>query len=112
MAGLGTTTANNVLDHVLGTTAWTMPTNVYLSLHTADPGGTGASEVGAAWYTGGGREQPLTGWNAATTAGATSNGVVTYPPVLGADVIVTHIGVWDNATVGADVFNQCSPCKQ
>ena len=104
MPGLGATTANNMLDHVLGTTTWTKPTAVFLSLHTADPGTTGANEVGAGWYTAGGRKQPATGWNASTIAGSTNNGAVTYPTVSGADVTVTHIGVWDNATVGAGTF--------
>ena len=28
---------NKILDHALGTTAFTQPTNQYLALHTADP---------------------------------------------------------------------------
>ena len=28
---------NKLLDHALGTTAFTQPTNQYLALHTADP---------------------------------------------------------------------------
>lgn len=104
MAGISTYAANKILDHILGVASWTMPTNVYVSLHTADPGLTGANEVGASWYTTGGRKQPTSGWNAATTSGATNNGNITFPTVSGSSVTVTHVGIWDSATVGAGNF--------
>lgn len=104
--GLSTFAANKLLDHILGTTQWNMPTNVYVSLHTADPGLAGANEVSAGWYTAGGRKQPsgTPKWNAATTSGATNNGTITFPTVSGSSVTVTHVGIWDNATVGAGNF--------
>lgn len=83
-----------------------MPTQVYVSLHTASPGLTGANEVSAGWYAAGGRMQPsgTPKWNAATASGATNNGTITFPAVSGSSVTVTHVGIWDNATVGAGNF--------
>ena len=43
--GASTYLANNVLDHVLKTTAFAQPTNVYASLHSADPGTTGTGRA-------------------------------------------------------------------
>lgn len=103
MAGPSTTYGNAVLDMVFGVADRTAVA-VYISLHTADPGLTGANEVGASWYTTGGRKQPASGWNAATTSGVTSNGNVTFPTVSGSSVTVTHIGLWTSATVGAGTF--------
>ena len=37
--------AGKVIDHLLRNQAYTPPATVYASLHTADPGNTGASEV-------------------------------------------------------------------
>lgn len=97
---LSTYAANNILDHVTGVQAWTAPTNTYFSLHTADPGLTGANEIGAGWYA-----RQLASWNSATTAGATNNGQHTFPTVTGAGVTVTHIGLWDALTVENFLFS-------
>ena len=37
---------NEVADHLLGTAAWTAPTNVYVQLHTGDPGEAGTAKRG------------------------------------------------------------------
>lgn len=41
---------DKLLDHVLKGAAFTQPTNVYISLHTSDPGTTGASECTGGSY--------------------------------------------------------------
>ncbi|GJM14959.1 MAG: hypothetical protein DHS20C13_02860 [Thermodesulfobacteriota bacterium] len=96
--GLSTYAANKVLDHLCGTANWSIPTTE-ISLHSTDPGLTGANEVSAGWYS---RKQPASGWNVATTAGVTNNGQVTWDAVIGSDVTVTHIGLWD--TEGSSNF--------
>ena len=97
---LSTYAANNVLAHVCGQASWTKPTNTYFSLHTADPGLTGASEISAGWYA-----RQLASWNAATTSGATNNGIHVFPTVTGSNVTVTHIGIWDALTTGNFLFS-------
>ena len=34
-----------ILDHTTGTTSWTMPSGVYVKLHTGDPGEAGTSNA-------------------------------------------------------------------
>lgn len=47
MAGLSDYLENAVLNWLRGTAMPTAPATIYVSLHTADPGDTGASEHGA-----------------------------------------------------------------
>lgn len=68
-------------------------TTYYLSLHSADPGTTGASEL-----TGGGYVRQAYVPTAAA-AGAESNTASITVPNAGT-VPATHIGIWTTATVG------------
>lgn len=65
---------------------------VYMSLHTAAPGTTGASEASGGSYA----RQPVT-WNPAASGTATAN-QVTFDVPAGT---YTHGGYWDAATGGA-----------
>ena len=69
----------------------------YISLHTADPGTTGASEAsgGAPAYA---RKQ--TTWAGGTADGAVVGSAVTFDVPAGT---YTHIGVWSAATAGTFV---------
>lgn len=96
----------------------TAPTNLHVSLHTADPGGTGANEVttaaGSGWVgyarvavpTGTAGSGAGSGWTAPAANGATRQidnaGVVTFPAsgATSGAVTVTHIGIFDAATGG------------
>lgn len=84
-----------LLDHSLGTTAFTMPTNVYLSLHTASPTDTGGSEV-----TGGSYARQAITWSAASSPAGTktNNAVVTFTAMPA--VTSTHIGIYDASSAG------------
>ena len=103
MSALSDYAENKIVDHVLGTAAWTMPTGIYVALHTAAPeeDASPTNEVGAGWYA---RKQAATGWNAADTVtpanGATNNGAVTWDAVTGASVTVTHVSLWDAVSGG------------
>lgn len=86
-------TENAILDKVLRNVDFTV-TTVYVSLHTADPGETGASEVS------GGSYARQTGTFTAATNGTsetTANLSFTNMPA----VTVTHVGLWD-ASVGGN----------
>lgn len=89
-----------------GTAYGAVPTNYYVSLHTADPGLTGASEHGATAAYARVAVSPATGsWTAPATNGAnreiTNVGAVTFP-VATADysAAITHYGIWDAASAG------------
>jgi len=101
-------TENNVINAALRGVAYPLPTATYVSLHTGDPGETGAAnEVTiSAWpsYVRRHAEQGGaigTGW-IAPTDGVTSNAKqLTYPNNNGAAaVVVTHFAVWDALSSG------------
>jgi hypothetical protein len=82
-----------ILEHTTGKTAWTIPTNTYVKLHTADPGedcttaaATNATRVVAAWAT------------AASGAIATS-ATITWTNVSTTETY-SHWSLWDALTAG------------
>lgn len=95
---------DNRLKIFRGTAYPTVPANHYISLHSADPGLTGASELSGSAYA---RVAiaPGTGtWSAPATNGSvreiSNSGAVTFPTASGNWTTATHFGVWDAATVG------------
>lgn len=74
-----------IRDHMLGTTAWTMPTSTKVSIHSADPTDTGA--VGEASGSGYARQ------TAAWTAGANTAELDWTMPAG----TWTYFAVWDQA---------------
>lgn len=87
-----------VIDVSLRNTAYTAPAAVYVSLHTADPtaGALAGTEVSGGWYA-----RKAATFAAQSTAGQTSNSnTITYDPVSGGPVTVTHFAIWDAATLG------------
>jgi len=96
---LSTFAGNLVLDWLLSTATATRPTAWYLSLHTGDPGLTGANElvVGTdADYV----RKAITFAAAASLAKATDAGVTWTANAGATPYIVTHIGIWDALTAG------------
>lgn len=87
-----------LLDHALGTTTFTKPTNVYISLHTANPteAGTGTEVTGGSYA-----RKVMTFSGAATVSSVTSASnasdiVWTALP----STTVTHVAIWDALTTG------------
>ena len=66
-----------------------------ISLHTADPGTTGASEVAGGTYA---RQTPT--WTAGASDGAVVTDQMTFD--VPADTTITHAGMWDNAGAWLD----------
>lgn len=94
-----TTHANAVLDAIGD---MSLHTATYVSLHTGDPGTTGASEVTGGSYArvqvnANGGASPA--WNSAAGAAMDNSGAITFPEG-GADASVTHFGIWDAASNG------------
>ncbi|MGZ4621439.1 MAG: phage tail fiber protein [Blastococcus sp.] len=92
MARASTAAENRAISGVFATTTPTVSaTAYYMSLHTADPGTTGANE-----YSGVTRQVFPAG---AASGGAVSNSSSMSFTTSGASA-VTHIGIWDAATAG------------
>ena len=87
-----------LLNHALGNTAWTMPTALYMALHTADPGDVGtASEV-----VGGSYAPQLIDF--ATTAGASCVSAADVNFASMPAVTVTHFSIRENTSGGSALF--------
>lgn len=100
-------TEENVINAVLRGVSFPIPPGVYVSLHTADPGESGGSEVGlAAWPAYVRRDAAVggaiaSGWAAPTDGVSTNAKQITYPGMNGAsNVTVSHWALYDAATGG------------
>lgn len=93
MATMSTYFANQVINHMLRNQAFTPPSTIYVSLHTADPGDNGANEVSGGGYA----RQAVT--LAAAANKATSNTTVIEFTNMPA-VTITHCAIWDASTGG------------
>lgn len=82
-----------LLDHIFRNAAYTSPTTVYLSLHTADPGETGTSEA-----TGGSYARQSCAFSAASGGSISNSGTVSFASMPA--TTVTHFGIWDDASAG------------
>lgn len=101
---------NKLVDHIFRNISFTNPTGLWMSLHTANPGETGANEISGNNYsraalapsqsnwlsTNGSSSGPSTG-----TSGQTSNNAaITFPTPSGSWGTVTDFAIWDSATTG------------
>lgn len=89
---------NELLDHLLGTGAWTMPTSHWIKLHLGDPGEAGTLNP-AAFTT----RTEITTWNAAASR-ATSNSSVLAISGFSSSESVSHWSIWDASTAGNMLF--------
>ncbi len=97
--GLAAATANAILNALCRSTAWTEPNEVWVKLHTGDPGAAGTSN--AATETD--RIQATFGTNA--SSGAISNtAALTWTAVAGSEDF-THFSAWDASTSGNFLFS-------
>lgn len=103
-----TFTIDNILNALIRGQAFTAPAALWISLHTASPGGTGANEVTLAQFPSYVRRDSLQGdtkanaWAAADGQGISWNQKqLIYPVFDGASAItITHFGIWDASTAG------------
>lgn len=90
------------LDHFLGTTSTSSPTNVYVGLHTADPtdAGTGAE------VSGNGYARQTIGFDASSSGTASNSSAIEFPAASGGNWgTITHIGIYDALTGGNLLFH-------
>ena len=93
---------DKIRTHLMRTGTWAKDTTRYVSLHTGDPGDTGASEVVGGSYARVQRDAADANWSAGTaTDGLTSNvATITFPSPSANWGVVTHFGVWDAVSGG------------
>ncbi len=85
-----------VLDHFLGTASTSAPSNVYLSLHTANPDEDGSgTEVSGSGYS-----RNVVTFASASSGSTASNSVEEFTASGGAFGTVTHFGIWDASSRG------------
>ena len=88
-----------LLDHILSTTAFTMPTALYVSLHDDPPGETGANEVVGGSYA----RQGDTAMDAASGGASANTNVIEFsgmPTVGPSPAGVKFVGLWDAVSGG------------
>jgi len=84
--------ANQIEDALWGLSTYTPPAGIFVALHTADPGTTGASEVTDAAYV---RQEMDTG-TAVTSGGQRPNTAkITYPDRTNSWGMLTYFSLWD-----------------
>ncbi len=87
---------NEILDHILGTGSYTMPSNVYIALSTGSFGDDNSgTELSGSGYA----RQAIT-FAAASSASAASNATVTFPTATGSWGAISHYGIYDASTSG------------
>ena len=82
-----------ILEHTTGKTAWTIPTNVYVKLHTGDPGEAATSN--AATET----TRKEASWAAASSGSIATSATLEWTNVAATETI-THWSLWDASTAG------------
>lgn len=95
--GMSSTYVDKILNAVLRNTSFTPPTQCYVSLHTGDPGYTGANEC-----TGGSYARQAISFAAPSGSCPNRQVALSASPsfTLMPACTVTHIGIWD-ALAGA-----------
>lgn len=102
---------NKLVDHIFRNQTFTAPANLYVSLHTADPGETGANEISGNNYSRATVASSLANWAGTQSAGSTTassgtggqtsnNGSITFATPSGSWGTVTHFAIWDASTTG------------
>jgi hypothetical protein len=95
--GLSAYLANNFLDAVGNATAYSAA-NVYVKLHTGDPGANGTGNPATE------TTRQSVSFSAATAGGLTSDADTSWTNIAGSED-ATFFSVWDNATTGNFLFS-------
>ena len=93
----GNTTENDILAYVFNATAfsWDANTNLYVSLHTADPGEAGNQTTNEATYTSYARvtvARTSGGWTVSGNT-ASNTALIQFPQCTGGTNTITHVAV-------------------
>jgi len=92
MTSMANYVENKLVDHALGTSAFTMPAVVHLQMHSGAPGEAGTANVATDTST-----SADIAFGAASGGAASNTGAITIAAVSATQVI-THISLWDGST--------------
>lgn len=87
---------NKVLDHILGTTAYTMPTTVYVGLSTA----SFADDNSGTELSGNGYARVSATFSAASGGTTDNSAAIEFSAATGSWGSVSHFGIFDASTGG------------
>jgi len=96
MSALSDYAENKVLDHTLGTTAWTMPATVYLGLSVASM----ADDASGTELSGSGYARQSISFASASSGSASTDATVTFPTATGSWGSVGYWSLWDASSGG------------
>ena len=82
-----------ILDHTTGRAAWTIPTNVYVQLHTADPGEAAISAAAPE------TTRKVAAWAVAASGAIATSATLEWTNVAATEMY-THWSMWDASTAG------------
>jgi hypothetical protein len=82
-----------LLDHVTGRASFTMPTNVYIKLHTGDAGEAGTSNAATE------ATRKVVAWAAAASGSIASSATLEWTNVSTTETY-SHWSMWDAITAG------------
>jgi len=85
-----------VLDHTLGTTAWSMPATVYLGLSVASMG----DDASGTELSGSGYARQSISFASASSGSASTDATVTFPTATGSWGSVGYWSLWDASSGG------------
>lgn len=104
----GNTTENDILAYIFNATAfsWNGNTNLYVALHTADPGEAGSQTTNEANYTSYARVtvgRNSGGWTVSGNT-ATNTALVQFPQCTGGSNTITHVSVGTAASGAGQIL--------
>ena len=82
-----------ILEHTTGKTAWTIPSNVYVKLHTGDAGEAGTTN--AATET----TRKVAAWSAASSGSIATSATLEWTNVAATETY-SHWSLWDDVSAG------------
>ena len=96
MSALSDYAENKILDHTLGTAAWTMPATVYLGLSVASIG----DDASGTELSGNGYARQSISFASASSGSASTDATVTFPTATGSWGSIGYWSVWDASSSG------------
>ena len=82
-----------ILEHTTGKTAWTIPTNVYVKLHTADAGEAGTSSAATE------ATRKVAAWATAASGAIATSATLEWTNVAATETY-SHWSLWDDVSAG------------
>jgi hypothetical protein len=91
-----------ILEHSVGKTSWTMPTNCYAGLYTANPSDSSTGSSGGTAVSGGSyaRVQTNASWGTAAAGQIANNADIVFPTASADWGTVTAVALFDASTAG------------